>query len=127
MSQDKDYHIWTIQIGAWRLARDNGIALIDVTVKSGINSFAPTWENLRAYKAGLMSKEEYTRQYYDKVISSSDYNLDEWRKLADNRLMALACYCKAGDYCHRHLFAPLVITYLQSLGKRVIFHGELQQ
>lgn len=120
------YHIWTTQMSMWRLVKEYEIAFIDITVKSGILSFAPTWDNLRAYKAGLVSKEEYTRRYYEKVITSSDYNVGDWQRLVQNKRMAFACYCRSGDYCHRHLFSPLAITYLQNLGHQVVFHGELQ-
>ena len=122
---DPDYWIWTTQIGRWRHARDLGIPLIDITVKSGIQAFAPTWDNLNAYRAGTMDKREYAQRYYEKVLENFRHNQGEWQALESNRNMAFACYCKTGDFCHRHLFAPLYIAYLQSLGKHVLFMGEL--
>jgi len=109
----------------WRLAKDKGISMLDITVKSGLQAFAPTWENLRLYKAGQMSQQEYTRRYYDKVLSLNAGMNESWRVLSQNKEFALACYCRAGEYCHRHLFAVLAVTYLQNQGHQVQFMGEL--
>jgi uncharacterized protein YeaO (DUF488 family) len=119
------FNIWTVQISNWRLVREKDISLLDITVKSGVQAFAPSWDNLRAYKAGLMSQSEYTSRYYDKIINSAEQNISAWQNLTEKRSMALACYCRAGEYCHRHIFAPLAIAYLQDLGHQVVFHGEL--
>lgn len=123
--KNKTSNLWTIQISNWRLAREKDIFLLDITAKSGIQAFAPSWENLTAYKAGLMSQSEYTSRYYDKIISSAEININSWYRFAEKDSVALACYCRAGEYCHRHLLAPLVIACLQDLGHQVIFHGEL--
>lgn len=123
---DSDYWIWTIQIGRWRYARDLGIPMVDITVKSGIQAFAPTWENLNAYRAGTMDNREYAQRYYEKVLQGFTQDQREWQALEVKRNIAFACYCKTGVFCHRHLFAPLYIAYLQSLGRRVSFMGELQ-
>ena len=109
----------------WRIAKDNGIPMLDITVKSGLQAFAPTWENLRLYKSGLMSQQEYTRRYYDKVLAPCSQMSEDWRVLCENKEFALACYCRAGEYCHRHLFAVLAVTYLQNQGHQVQFMGEL--
>lgn len=122
---DGSYAIWTIQIGRWRYASDMGVPVVDITVKSGIQAFAPTWENLNAYRAGVMDKREYAQRYYEKVLEGFQQNQQEWAALEVKRDMAFACYCKSGDFCHRHLFAPLYIAYLQSLGRRVQFMGEM--
>lgn len=124
-SPSQIHQIWTVQMSQWRLARDNDIQFMDITVKSGNQIFAPTWENLRAYKDGLMSKQEYSKLYYDKVLSTVSTHAGEWQKLLSNKRLALACYCRAGEYCHRHLFAVLAVTYMQSVGRTVEFMGEL--
>jgi len=120
-----NYWLWTIQMSQWRYARDMNIPLIDITVKSGIKTFAPTWDNLNAYRAGTMSKHEYALAYYDKVINSFTTHAEDWKILERSPNAAFACYCKPGDFCHRHLFAPLAAMYLQSLGCSVLFQGEL--
>lgn len=122
---EEAFHIWTMQISNWRMAREHQIAMLDITVKSGIQAFAPSWENLRAYKDGQLSQSEYTMRYYQKVLENSGRCKSDWDDLTKNRSVALACYCRVGEYCHRHLFAPLAIAHLQSLGHRVVFRGEL--
>lgn len=119
------YNIWTMSISNWRLARAQNIHLLDITIKSGIEAFAPSWDSLLSYKAGNLSQEEYTRRYYDKVIGSSNKNTESWRLLTENKSVAFSCYCRVSQFCHRHLFAPLAITYLQDHGNEAIFHGEL--
>lgn len=125
VSEPTDYWIWTIQMARWRLPRELGIPLMDITAKSGIQAFAPTWENLNAYKRGEMSEFEYSRRYFDKVIPTLSTHPQEWAKLEHSKNLTLACYCQAGRYCHRHLFAVLATTYLQSKGHRVLFMGEM--
>ena len=120
-----DYWVWTVQISRWRLARDLYIPMVDITVKSGIPTFSPTWENLMAYKRGEMTKTAYAQAYFQKVIPTVQSEPQAWADLTQHKNIALACYCRAGDFCHRHLFAGLYITYLQSLGHKVLFMGEL--
>jgi len=37
---------------------------LDITVKSGDRTFAPTWDMVKAYKAGRITQEEYTEMYH---------------------------------------------------------------
>lgn len=120
-----DYWIFTIQMSRWRYARDLNIPIIDITAKSGIETFAPAWDNLKLYKQGQMSDWEYSLRYYSKVIPTTDSKSSDWSLLKKNKTFALACYCKPGEFCHRHLFSVLAATYLQSLGNRVVQMGEL--
>lgn len=109
----------------WRYARYLNIPVVDITAKSGIQAFAPHWHDLMAYKRGEMGNEEYSRRYYDKVIPTLRNSPEEWEILTKNHTYALACYCRPGDFCHRHLFGMLTVTYLQQLGHTVQFQGEL--
>ncbi|MGL5466586.1 MAG: DUF488 family protein, N3 subclade [Shewanella sp.] len=124
-SPSQAQQIWTIQMSQWRLARDNDIQFMDITVKSGNQVFAPTWDNLRAYQDGRMTKEEYSSLYYNKVIASIKTHPQEWGQLLNHKKIALACYCRAGDFCHRHLFSVLAVSYIQSKRQKVEFMGEL--
>ena len=38
---------------------------LDITVKSGDRTFAPTWDMVMDYKSGKITQEEYTEMYYD--------------------------------------------------------------
>jgi len=35
--------------------------IVDITVKSGVKAFAPTWDMVMGYKRGTLSIEEYTK------------------------------------------------------------------
>jgi hypothetical protein len=120
-----DYWVFTIQISRWRYARDLNIPMIDITAKSGIQTFAPNWEDLMAYKRGEVDNHEYSIRYLKKVLPTVQTHPDDWEILRRHKTFALACYCKSGEFCHRHIFSALVVTYLQSLGEQVQFKGEM--
>lgn len=122
----RDYWIFTLQMSGWRYARDLNIPYYDITAKSGNKLFAPDWDNLMAYKRGEMNNEEYSRRYYEKVVPTMRTHTEEWDKLAESKTFAFACYCKAGEFCHRYLFAMLYVDYLKSHGAVVEFKGELK-
>lgn len=96
-------NIYTIQMSKWRLIKDTDIELIDVTVKSGVKAFAPSWDLLRAYKDGLINKEEYTI-FFDKLMEESKVkNKQEWLDLLVRPKIAVSCFCSG--FCHRYLVA----------------------
>lgn len=119
------YWIFTLQMSMWRFARDLNIPYYDITVKTGNKLFAPTWEDLIAYRNGEISNEEYSRRYYAKVVPTIRTHPQEWNKMAEHKTFAFACFCKPGNFCHRYLFAMLYIDYLKSHGATVEFMGEL--
>lgn len=120
-----EYQLWTTQMSGWRLAQAQNIAFIDITVKSGIYLFAPTWDNLLAYKRGELNTVDYTDRYLAKVAATVQTHPEAWSELARNQNMVFACYCKAGDFCHRHIFTTMMARYLQTTGNRVQIMGEL--
>lgn len=54
-----------------------------------------------------MSEEEYTFHYKEKILSK--FNLDLFRQrlkeLGDGKDVALCCFEKPGEFCHRRIFA----------------------
>jgi len=124
-TDDGVYRVYTVQMSNWRLARDIDIPTIDITAKSGIPTFAPYWDDLMAYKRGEMSNEEYSHRYYEKVIPTILTDPQDWEVFAQHKRFALVCYCRPGDFCHRYLFAMLCVKYLECLGHRVEFEGEI--
>ena len=48
--------VWTAQY------QYKGPDRLDITVKTGIKAFAPTWEMVMKSKQGKLSEEEYTEQ-----------------------------------------------------------------
>ena len=106
--------IYTIQMGKWRLAKQNNIPLLDITAKSGKSYFAPSFNNVMEYKAGLMSQADYTNQYTLKMRQSLMENRDKWDEVINSEKIALACYCNAGDFCHRYLLTDMLAKYAKS-------------
>lgn len=55
------------------------------------------------------SHEEYLR-LYDEILRGLDLNLliAQLRQLSAGRDVALCCYEKPGDFCHRHLLAKWI-------------------
>jgi uncharacterized protein YeaO (DUF488 family) len=117
--------IWTIQMARWRLAKERNIFLLDITVKSGVAEFAPSWECLRAYKQGTMPEDQYTAEYLERMSNSKERNPKHWARLSAYPRIALACYCPADAYCHRHLFKALMALHINVQGHPVVQMGEL--
>lgn len=60
---------------------------------------------------GEYSQEEYEVFYERFVLEKLEVNevLDDLERLGDGKDIALLCYEKPGDFCHRHLFADWVL------------------
>jgi len=122
--------IFTIQLSKWRLARNRDIAVMDTTVKSGFSIFRPTWDMVMGYKAGTLSWDEYTQQYYDKMNAS-------WKDPKERPLWiatiesteptALGCICRPGEpfHCHRYLLKNLFEKLCAARGIEFRYYGEL--
>lgn len=114
--------ITTGQIGK---VRSSDMIVIDITVKSGRREFAPTWEMVMSYKDNHLSEQGYTRKYEQMMLGtpgnpgSWERNFGAWRDLlvsaADKgKVICLVCYCRRGDFCHRHLLKE----YLRKFAER---------
>jgi hypothetical protein len=71
-----------------------------------LTALAPSWDLLNAYKDGYINKDEYKRQYINKI---EVYDIDWYKwldKLPDPTF--LLCFEAPGDFCHRHIFAEWV-------------------
>ena len=102
--------MYTIQISKWRKAEQLGVQFKDVTVKSGDKLFAPTWDFLMEYKQDL-DEEKYVSKYLPLMRESYKNNKDKWLELCSMDSVAIACYCKAGEFCHRHLIVDILEKY----------------
>jgi uncharacterized protein YeaO (DUF488 family) len=87
----------------------NGDNRLDITVKTGWNVLAPTWDMVIKYKNREISQEEYTKQYYDKMRISYVNRRDDWNWLLRQEEVVLVCFCKAGDFCHRLLLTDILV------------------
>ena len=99
--------------------------MLDITVMTGNKVFAPDWDLLRAYKAGDIGKQEYTVRYLRRMVQTQLESPDEWDRVLEYPELALACYCKAGQFCHRHLLKELLIERHFELGNDAVDAGEL--
>lgn len=121
--------IYTIQLSKARhLLADQyeGVTLIDTTVKSGIKEFAPTWDMVAGSKNGSLSHEDYTEEYVGMMQRSKIANKDVWENYIpwDGKI-ALACYCRAGHFCHRHILKEIIIQRHNHLGHQAVDMGEI--
>lgn len=106
--------LYTVAMSQWRKAKAQDIALYDITVKSGNKLYAPADAVLWAYKRGEVSDEEYTRLYREKLAQGFVERPDDFEAfLHQSGPLAVACYCRAGTFCHRHLF----ITFMQTVAE----------
>lgn len=120
---------YTIAIPQWRKAKAKNVALFDVTVKSGDERFAPYADALWAYKRGEVSDEEYTRLYREKMRSLllSDPRAFEALLEGEDGIeeKALACYCRAGKFCHRHILLEFMQEVAEDNGIAFEYLGEI--
>ena len=109
----KRIKLHTVQLAKWRLVRELGIHLLDITAKSGNPAFAPNYGDLRSYKHQGMAWDEYERRYRLHMRETQRDQPEEWLKLTElPENVALACYCPAGAKCHRFLFREILTEYL---------------
>jgi hypothetical protein len=124
-SSNKVVSIWTVQMAQWRRAKSQGLFFLDITAKSGVRAFAPDFSRVMEYKKGLLTQEAYTQLYLERMALSREKRPETWEKLKDNEKVALACYCPAGRFCHRHLFSKLMQDYLVDQGYEARLMGEV--
>jgi len=112
----------------WRQAEDLGYRFLDTTfmtgVKAGNAAFAPEEEWVRAYKAGEMPTGEYVSLYEEKLGRTIDTHKDDWKSLLHASTLVVACYCPAGQFCHRHPFVDFLKVWADSQGVTVVNMGE---
>lgn len=105
--------IYTIQMAKWRVAQAKDIPLLDTTVKSGVSAFAPSWSMVLGVKGQTLSEEAYRAEYIALMRQSWVEQRAEWEKLLSMESVALACFCKPGIFCHRHLLKEIVVAFLE--------------
>jgi hypothetical protein len=97
--------------------RYSGQDRIDITAKGTSEAskmFSPTWTMVMGYKKGLITERQYTKQYYELLINrwhSFNAFKEEMNKIviqARSSSVTVVCFCPAGNFCHRHLFAKFI-------------------
>jgi uncharacterized protein YeaO (DUF488 family) len=118
--------VHTVQLSNSKLANQLGVPVIDITVKSGNRAFAPTWDMVLDVKSGKITPNEYTSRYIGMMDESRLANPEEWKVLMSTPSVALGCYCKPGEFCHRHLLSTYMANLAIAEGNEVIMMGEIE-
>lgn len=118
--------IYTTQIAKHRTISKMGLYLLDSTVKSGLKHlFAPTWDMVISHKNGTISDSEYTIKYKAMMTASVKANTEEWLTYLRKDNVVIACYCKAGYFCHRHLLLECFVMVCKHLNIPYELKGEI--
>jgi len=119
-------NLYTIAIPQWRKAKAEGIELFDITVKSGFEPFAPYKDVLYAYKRGEVTDDQYTEIYLTKLTERLRAVPEDFQGFLERPgPIAVACYCKAGKFCHRHLFVDFIREVADDNGYTIYYLGEI--
>lgn len=116
--------LYTVQLAQWRRLENTDIEIINTTVKSGVQIFAPTWDLVLSYKSGKMSESEYRTHYIDLMRESYYANRAEWLAYLRKDRIALSCMCRAGNFCHRLILKEIFLGLGNNLGIEVVDRGE---
>jgi hypothetical protein len=93
--------IYTAQIG-----RGGSGLILDTTVKSGAGLgkvLAPTWDIVLGVKKGHLSPAEYEVIYLNLLRERFKRSKEAFLEILAQEECTLACYCRSGAFCHRHL------------------------
>ena len=120
--------IYSMQMSQWRKAAAKGIAVFDITVKSGLRAVAPDWDFLMEYKnsdKGPEAEAAYTVKYEAKMDKLEEKDPDFLINLLADQ-SAYTCYCPAGKFCHRHLLISRILRRAAERDMDVIYVGEIK-
>lgn len=117
--------VYTVQIAQHRLVKEMGLPLFDITLKSGNRAFSPDSSLLHQYKRNHIGPDEYTSRFYGLMRTSYKVQEREWDKLLDHEEVALACYCRAGCFCHRYLMVDILRKICERAQKPFEYMGEI--
>jgi len=102
--------IYTSYFGNSRKLKEAGIKIICVAIgKPRFFSGVPQMLNVcptRYMISGACSHDEYLK-LYDNILANQDANkvIEQIKSLSNGQDVALCCYEKPGDFCHRHILA----------------------
>lgn len=105
--------IYTSFFGNAKKLNKNGIAIV------GIALFPPKWLSIPSYKPcaptydifkNSKDKEDYTNRYTKEVLYMLDVNtmMNYLKNVSGGRDVALCCFEKPEEFCHRHLLAKFL-------------------
>lgn len=75
---------------------------------------APQYDAVCRFKAGTISWDEFSYLYQANILRFKDprKTVNDLQCLADGRDVAVMCYEKSGDPCHRHIFSAWMNEHL---------------
>lgn len=117
--------LYTIQLGQWRRAKEQGILVLDTTWRNGDVAFSPIKDIVHGYKYSGMSEEQYTFRYHELLDEKIVEHRKAWDHLITLPKVAVACMCRAGVFCHRHVLVPRIVSYGEGRGVVIEYKGEL--
>lgn len=82
---------------------------LDITVKSGDKTFAPTWDMVYYLKEDRLSWEQYEEMYHYRMKDSYKASKEKWKEILAMDEVVLVCYCKDDKYCHRRLLREYLV------------------
>lgn len=97
---------------------------LDITVKSGDQVFAPTWDIVMGLKHGDITWEQYVEKYYELMRNSYLHNREHWMEILNKDEVTFLCYCTDPSKCHRTLLSEMFIKVGKSLNHKVVYLGE---
>ena len=116
--------IYTCSLRNIDLCRSNNITPFNITVKSGDQFYAPTWGILMEHKND-QNDEKYLMQFIPLMEKRFQENPEKVHELFKNQSLALLCYCKSGDFCHRHYIVQLLEEFANLNNLEFEYCGEL--
>ena len=115
---------YTYQIGKIEAIEGvEDINIINASVKSGHRWLAPTWALLMAYKKGEITEAEKFQSLM-RLRYRRYKNLFE--AMAKRENVAFGCYCKKGEFCHRHLLVDMFERICSNYDIPFHYNGELE-
>lgn len=107
----KRVEVWTCRVQDHRKLKEKGIDWLDATFKSGNPIFAPTRDLVMGYKRGEITEGRYKVEYRRQMEESARRHFNAWLDVLDADRIVIGCYCRRGDFCHRHLLAKLFLAF----------------
>lgn len=106
--------------------------LVNTTVRSGERNLAPTWNMVHLVKSNYANPEElaaaqadYTRTYRKLIHARFREDPEYFLQYLYGKEVTFMCYCKAGDFCHRHLLVKFIKVLARIYKVEVTYLGEL--
>lgn len=114
--------LYTYQLALWRYINQINLPHVDTTVKSGDPMLAPPWAIVLNHKNNVATDKDYIDVYLPIMEQRYVANKAYFDKLVSGEHLALGCYCKPGNFCHRYL----LIHFLISKYPNITYQGEIR-